>query len=203
MTTGSRFCSRIAYVLLRHAQAVMPRHRRDWVHAMHAELEHVEQHHALRWVIGCVIACYIERLKIMNRSKFIISRWLLSVEILVCFLPATILWIFAMLNMSSFIEKQIMIVSASLIIIVPINLWLGLRFVVMQRPLRYKVHVVSTLLLAVCAVLQSFGMQNPEREALFFWFEFDWGLIFMLLVLPALCCWHLSFFAVEKPVVVQ
>ena len=196
MKMGSRFCFRLSHVLLRHAQFVMPPHRRDWIRAMHAELEHIEQHDVLRWTIGCVIACYIERLKIMNRSNFLISRWLLAVEVLVCLLPATMLWAFAIFN----IEKQMMIVTASLMTIVPINLWFALRSIAMQRPLRYKVHIVSALLLAVCAVLQMLELQNSGREMSFVWFQFDWGLIFMVLVLPAVCCWHLSFFAAQRPV---
>ncbi|MES1196183.1 MAG: hypothetical protein ABUL58_04475, partial [Steroidobacter sp.] len=80
MRLDSNFSFRIASALLDHAESVMPPHRRDWSRAMRAEFEHIEQNHLLQWAFGCVIACYIERLTIMDRSNFAISKWLLAVE---------------------------------------------------------------------------------------------------------------------------
>jgi len=199
MSGRSSLGSRIAGVLFRHAEVIMPAHRRDWFRAMHAELEHIEQHHVLRWSIGCVIACYIERLKIMNCQNFAISKWLLAVEALVCFLPVTMLWIFTILNLSIVIERHLMAASMLPLIIAPVNLWFALRFVMTRGALRYRVHMFSAVLFALYALLQVTAVQDSERMSLA-WFQFDWGLTIMFFIFPALCCWHLAFLADDRPV---
>jgi hypothetical protein len=196
----SNRCFRIANALLNHADNVMPPHRRDWSRAMRAELEHIEQNHLLQWAFGCVIAGYIERLTIMDRSSFIVSKWLLAVEASVCLFPASALWIFAMLNMGHLIKTPIIVVFALLMTIAPINLWLALRFVATQRPLHHKVHIISALLLAMYGVLQMAEIHYAAQISSLAWFQFDWGLVAMFSILPALCCWHLSLFAMDKSV---
>jgi bacteriorhodopsin len=49
---------------MRHASRIVPNHRAHWAIAMSNELRVIEKDgEALRWAIGCLLACYIEKTK--------------------------------------------------------------------------------------------------------------------------------------------
>jgi hypothetical protein len=58
---------RLAGLLLRHAAAVMPAQRAQWILAMRRELEYLKGDWAvLDWALGCVSASYAERMRHMT-----------------------------------------------------------------------------------------------------------------------------------------
>ena len=66
------FPRRIALVLMEHVARVLPSARSNWARAMQHEIHHIEGDlEALAWAIGCVLASYVERSKMMD----IIHTW--------------------------------------------------------------------------------------------------------------------------------
>jgi len=60
---------RAAQALMRHAARIMP--RGDWGKAMQNELQAIDDDHvALRWAFGCVIAGYGERMNVMLQTWY-------------------------------------------------------------------------------------------------------------------------------------
>jgi hypothetical protein len=60
---------RTALALMRHAARIMP--RGDWGEAMQNELQAIDDDHvALRWACGCVIAGYSERINVMLQTWY-------------------------------------------------------------------------------------------------------------------------------------
>jgi hypothetical protein len=85
-----------AHRLAAHAGRVLPQHRSEWALAMQSEIDHLPSSRAaLRWALGCVFASYIERMHVMNLGNLRISRWVLSLEMLMCFFWLT--WMFGAL----------------------------------------------------------------------------------------------------------
>ena len=64
MSAGHGLIRRIAAALMRHASRIVPSRRAHWAVAMSNELRVIEKDgEALRWAIGCLLACYIEKTK--------------------------------------------------------------------------------------------------------------------------------------------
>ena len=86
MSTPSPLFRRIAERLAAHAARVLPENRDSWARAMRNEIVYMPRgRDALRWALGCVVASYLERSRIMNVGTLRVSRWVLAVEMLVCF----------------------------------------------------------------------------------------------------------------------
>jgi hypothetical protein len=65
---------------------------------MSAELDFFENdHNALSWAVGCVIAALKERVRTMLASNLKMPQWVLIPEMLLCFVPLTLGWLDAML----------------------------------------------------------------------------------------------------------
>lgn len=84
---------RLAQILLGRARWLLPASRLDWASAMQAEADYLgSDHDALRWAIGCFVAAMRERTSCMF-ANLRVSRWILVPEMLLCFLPLTLLWV--------------------------------------------------------------------------------------------------------------
>ena len=82
MTTQISPLRRLASALTRHAAHVLPASRSDWAQAMRTELEHIQSDaEAIRWAIGCVLAGYVERSRVMNLLDLGIARAILALLI--------------------------------------------------------------------------------------------------------------------------
>jgi hypothetical protein len=93
MKPGPGLVRVIAARLVAHAARVLPRGRSDWARAMQTEIEHIASNSAaLRWAAGCVYASYAERMRVMQIGTLRISRWLLGVEMLMCFFWLTLMF---------------------------------------------------------------------------------------------------------------
>ena len=81
---------RVARALAAHAAWILPDGRQAWSRAMLHELHYLPNAAtAIRWALGCVLAGYINRINTMNHSLKHVSRWVLSLEALLCFGPVT------------------------------------------------------------------------------------------------------------------
>lgn len=72
---------------------VSPGERAEWAQAMLNELDYLSPDmSAVGWALGCILVCYSERIRAMVRSLESLPRWVLVLEMVVCFLPLTLLF---------------------------------------------------------------------------------------------------------------
>ena len=194
-----KFLKHIARTLTAHANSMLPAYRREWGTAMGEELEHIDNPvYALRWALGCITTSYTERLRFMNRSDLRVSKWLLSIEALVCFAPLTLLWLAAILNIQRLLGEPGILVATALATIAPLALLLVLRHIAIGRPLQHRTQIGLAVAFGAVGLLQvtaMFAAQGPK----IFWFQGEWGIVLLCSVLPALCCLHLSQLATDRP----
>jgi hypothetical protein len=96
---------RLARALMRCATIALPATRADWASAMNAELDHFDSDHdASVWAIGCVVAALRERANVVFIGNLKVSRWILAPEMLLCFVPLTVLWLDAIGGSSGIIR---------------------------------------------------------------------------------------------------
>lgn len=77
---------------LRLAAALMGKDGSEWSRAMSAELNHVPADQRLVWALGCVIAALKWRFETMRSGNLRVSKGVLLLELVVCFLPITLGW---------------------------------------------------------------------------------------------------------------
>lgn len=147
----------LASVCLRLAAWLLGRQHEDWARAMRAELDHVAETERAGWALGCLIAAIHQRFVSMQTGTLRISRSVLLLEMILCFLPLTLGWLDAVFGTfgvwhlnTSIIEKHFlttplntgilgMMIGASVIgCIGPIGLFLTLRAVTTGTGLRSR-----------------------------------------------------------------
>jgi hypothetical protein len=63
------------------------------------ELHHLPSDASLvRWALGCLLVSYSERFRVMTRWTVSLPRWLLALEMAVCLVPLTLLFIAVLMN---------------------------------------------------------------------------------------------------------
>jgi len=83
----------LASLAMRAATWLLRKQRPEWGEAMRAEFQHLAaRHEQLRWAMGCLAAAINQRLSPMNTGSLRVSRWVMLVEALGCFGPATLAW---------------------------------------------------------------------------------------------------------------
>jgi hypothetical protein len=131
MTSGEANTRKVAVLLVKHAAWVSPPDRKEWSHAMMSELDHIPRGtSALWWALGCTFVSYQERIHFMSRSLTNLPRWLLSLEMALCLVPLT--WLFiAVLAMTArgVMPLEYGILSSSGTLLGPIGLAVALRIV--------------------------------------------------------------------------
>ena len=93
---------RAATALVRATAAWLERTSRgQWGRAMRAELEHIDRdYEALRWACGCALAAITLRRTDMGLGTLRVSRFVLALEMALCFVPITLGWYDVMFGMS-------------------------------------------------------------------------------------------------------
>lgn len=82
MSARASLLRRFAFALMAHAAAILPPARSPWAEAMKHEIHHIEGDlKALTWSVGCVLASYVERSKVMNMIHMWYARGLLALLI--------------------------------------------------------------------------------------------------------------------------
>jgi hypothetical protein len=180
---------RLAAVLLKHAAWISPPARKEWLHAMHNELEHLPRGAAaLSWALGCALVGYRERVFVMVGSLSNVARWLLSIEIAVCLVPLTWLFIavFA-LTAHGAMPLQFGILAASGALLGPIGLLIALRTIfVAKGSLRRTTTIVMALLAAWTVVAYCLQVMQDGAS-----FSDGWRDFVLIAVLPAWAVLHL------------
>ena len=192
MNTPSSFLRRAAAGLVRHSASILPKNRSHWAHAMAAEFDHIPGNaEALRWALGCVLASYAERIRIMSDVSLPVSRWVLCSEMLFCFTPLTLcfLTILAYWERLSGLEAAIYLSTA---LLGPIGFAIAFKSIVLNRPALSKAGYWILCILATWTLLAYplHVLANSGGHALDWWREFV-----LIALLPALAATHLIYLA--------
>lgn len=211
--TNSR---RIASALMNCSAQLLPAHRIGWARAMRAEFDHIDNdRRAASWAVGCLLTCIKERTYSMIHGDLKVSRWLLAPEMLLCFVPLSLLWLDGIdgasgllrLN-SAVIHKYFigvpggaaflvsMIAGVMLATIGPIALIAAFRMILMRTPITNAWLRIALIAAPIVYGLVSVTLRAVETGAATFDFAsadaFDfWSGIFLLSVLPVLGAAHL------------
>jgi hypothetical protein len=189
MNAGHSPLRRVIALLATHAQNVAPRHRADWARGMASEIHHIPgDRAAFTWALGCVFASYAERMRTMMGTPPRISRWVLVLEMLLCFVPLTWLWLAVLANLDRMQgEDGILALTAALA--GPIGLAAAFKIVVLKRPLLSRFAVIGLGVFAAWTLLAySLQVAAGGRPVHDWWREFV-----LIALLPALGIGHLLY----------
>jgi hypothetical protein len=136
MTEKRTLRRRIALRLATHAATILPGHRRDWARAISSETEHIlSDRAALSWVIGCLLASYSERMSVMITMNSQISRVVLGLEMLICFISTTLLFLAVVSTLAiGRMSPADGLLYLSGVAVGPIGLFIAFRMIVLKRP---------------------------------------------------------------------
>ena len=154
---SARFSHWLTSRLIGAARRLLPPERRDWADAMRAEMTYLPDGTALQWALGCLIAAIKQRFTPMHTGNLNTSRWVMFIETLGCFGPATLAWYEWTFGWSGVVRLNAEIIDKYFLsapgggyvlglmigfavsgLIGPIGLWLGLRYVFLGRALRNR-----------------------------------------------------------------
>jgi hypothetical protein len=198
MTHRRSLAWRVALGLAAHAARILPPERREWSQAMIAEVDHLPSAGAaMRWAIGCVFAGYIERMRTLNHPIGHVARWVLSLEMLICFVPITFLFVGVIFSaMRGVWPPATALRYASATLIGPIGLVISALVVVFRQTIGRVTRTALCLLAAWTSVsylslaLKYAGGRLPDRWQIF-------QIFVLVAVLPTLAVAHLVFIADE------
>lgn len=189
-------------VLLRLALKIMPPNRREWGRAMLYETLHqTSEFQALLWALGCLKTAMLERIRMMKTGTLCVSKTVLALEIVCCFLPVSFMLI-GLLNellMLRILDREILFFAYSTLtfyLIGPIGVVLGLRYL-LKGPIRIGFFVKTLLsLLAIGTVIAPIWfMQFTAGNVRF---DNAWLVVSLIGVLPALAISHLIYLSKDN-----
>jgi len=197
--------------LLKFACRLMPHERREWAEAMKAELPHVPRPAALSWAAGCLVAALKQRFAPMNTGSFRVNRWVMLVEMLGCFGPATLAWwafTFArpagvvywnsdvvrnfIARLAPADQYQLWLQAGHAVtgVIAPVGLFLGLRYVMRNRGLDNRALgyalIAGPVLQTIAGMIGILGLGVEPLLP---------GIFVLLIVLPIVGVIHLMYLA--------
>jgi hypothetical protein len=195
MTDRRSLAWRLALGLTAHAARILPPERREWSKAMISEVDHLPSAGAaMRWAIGCVFAGYLERIRTMTHQIGHVARWVLSLEMLICFVPVTFLFVAVILSsMRGVWSIQTSLLYASATLIGPIGLVISLRSLVLGQAVGRTTSTALCLLAAwtFASYLSLVLKYHSSRHTNW------WQIVVLIAFLPALAAAHLAFIAAE------
>ena len=189
MIFGEAKARKMAALLVSHAAWVAPPERKEWLHAMINELDHVPRGASvLRWELGCAAVSYLERLNIMTRSLTSLPRWLLSLEMAVCLVPLT--WLFVAVLTTTAQGRLPLgygILSGSATLLGPVCLAVAMRVVFARKSSVGRVTVTLLPLLAAWTVVAYAGQLLHNGSPFSEW----WREFVLIALLPSWAVVHL------------
>lgn len=143
---------------------------------------------ALSWALGCAFVCYRERVFVMIGSLNNVARWLLSIEMAVCLVPLTGLFIAVFATAAhGHLPLPFAILAASAALLGPIGLAVGSRIIFVPAGAVSRATAAVMALLAAWTVLACFGQMVHVGIS----FAEGWRDFVMIAVLPAWAVVHL------------
>jgi hypothetical protein len=193
MSKRRSFAWRAAFALAAHAARILPRERHEWSRAMISEVDHSPNARAaFSWALGCLFASYFDRMHTMNRSLGKISAWVLSLEMLVCLIPATLFFAaIVSTSMSGAWPARDVMLYASAALIGPVGLALTIRIVLLRKSIGLAIGAASCTL-ALWTPLAYWAIVRGQLAD-----SSDWRSLALMGLLPALAVAHLAFIAFD------
>lgn len=191
---------RVAVALLQVASRVLPESRREWLADMRAELDHVKSDRdALEWAMGCVWASLKERGTAMLNSDGRISRSVLVLEWLMCFVPLSLVWFVGARYIVNFGATADIVVAMAFGTLGPIALVAAL-LTTFSRSARTPDRLLNVLAgaFALMVVLQLANAGATGKLNLA-WFKFDLAVFVLFSLLPLLGSLHLAYLSRKLP----
>ena len=192
---------RIATALLTLSSRVLPEERREWVRSMRGELDAMKSdREALSWAFGCVVASVQERAFAMLNSNGRISRPVLMLEWLMCFVPLTTLWAIAVtLVVTRDSSPAALYAAAAFGALGPIALIVSLTATATKRKLQTRT-IARALVVGFAVMVSLQNSSNALRDDVEWqWLQFDLGTFFLLSLLPLLGALHFDRLARANP----
>jgi len=189
MILGEATAQKMAALLVRHAVWVAPPERKEWSHAMINELDHVPPGASvLRWAAGCALVSYLERINIMTRSLTNLPRWLLSLEMALCLVPVT--WLFIAILTATARGRLAMeygILSGSATLLGPVCVAVAMRIVFARKSSVGRLTATLLPLLAAWTVVAYAGQLLHNGSPFSEW----WREFVLIALLPSWAVVHL------------
>jgi len=201
----------LASIYMRLATGLLRTQHADWAHAMRAELEHVDESERASWAFGCLIAAIKQRIVSMQNGTLRVSRSVLFLELIVCFLPLTLVWLdvafgsFGVWHLNSNIIERyfldtplntsilgMMIGGAIVGVIGPIGLFLTLRAVSTGVGLRNRSLGISMIAAVAAYAAASVILRMVAGPGAY---AATASFVLLLIVLPAVGIAHLMYLA--------
>jgi hypothetical protein len=167
---------------------------------MRRELDFVESDRiALGWAFGCVLASIQQRVLAMLNSNGVISRPVLILEWLMCFVPLTLLWAAAVLLIVTRGQGSLdFFVAAAFGTLGPIALIVSLTATMSTRNVDTRriarLLVIGFATMALLQILNAGAKDNLTSQ----WLGSDFGIFALASVLPLLGALHLEHLARAK-----
>jgi hypothetical protein len=191
---------RTAVALLRLASKVLPARRREWARDMRGELDFIKSDRvALSWAFGCVLASLQERVLAMLNSNGGISRPVLMLEWLMCFVPLTLLWAAAVTIIFSRTHASLdFFVAAAFGTLGPIALIVSLTATASKR--NVEMRRIARLLVMGFAVMALLQILNATAHSSFTsqWLGLHFHTFVLVSLLPLLGALHFQHLARGK-----
>lgn len=188
----------LASIYLRLATLLLRNQHEEWARAMLAELEHVDEAERTNWALGCLIAAIQQRFVSMQNGTLRVSRSILLLELIVCFLPLTWGWldvVFGDYFLDSSLDAGIlgMMLGAAVIgLIGPIGLFLTARAVTRGVGLRSRTFGIAMIVGVVAYAAASVILRLVAGPGAF---AADVSFIVLMIALPAIGIAHLMYLA--------
>lgn len=185
----------LAIALLHVASRILPAARREWLRDMRGELEFLKSDRAaLSWAFGCVFASVQERVLAMLNLNGGISRPVLILEWLMCFVPLTLLWLAAVILIAQGHATPHLLVAAAFGTLGPIALIISLKATASKRQLdsrrAARLLVIGFAVMVLVQILNAGTYGNLDLQ--------QFGTFFLLSLLPLFGALHFEHLARTK-----
>lgn len=189
-------------ILFKCASKIMPENRSDWIKAMKVETEYLSSDvQALIWALACVKTATTERVKIMKTGTLRVSRFVLSLEVLCCFIPVSIVLtdlIYTAFKLQFSYENEIIFVYTAIVfcLIGPVGIILGLKFL-LQKSFNIGKRLKPLLsILAIGIVLISFWFIQITSGNVSL--VDSWMVFILIALMPAMAIFHMIYLSQGK-----
>jgi hypothetical protein len=223
MTERRTIARRTAEMLAQAATGWLePTRRGAWARAMRAELDHIESdYEAVRWALGCALAAVTLRRTDMDMGTLRVSRFVVALEMALCFVPLTFVWVDVVVGNSgvAWLDPESvrryylgntegvaalakMFAGALIGVLGPLGVIVALRYIVLGRGLTRGMisfaMIAGPLLLGVVYVIGNMATDTRFTPS---WF----GFYVLFVGLPVAGAMHLLYLGrpqVDRPVAV-
>lgn len=197
MIRHETFARKAAIWLAHQSRRALPAHRAEWADAMRNELQYISSDFAaLQWALGVLFASCLERIRVMNAESFRLPRWLLSLEMLLCFVPLTFFAaVLVVVLVRGLMPPGFAFLNLSAAAVGPVGLAVAFRMIVLGRIALGKGTIFALGLLAAWTVVAFSSLPIRGNGPIGEW----WREYILIALLPAAGAAHLMIIGARTP----